>query len=197
MKRILRNVLLGCGLALCLSLLVYPFLMSNAQNGKIQEENKSQNGQTQEERSSKYETGMQAIKQIAAANNLYNILQENEPGWTLTKASYLPPRSATKVEGYTVLLTLQKSEDMVRISISECRSVEDAKFFLNGPISSAVIKYCKDEECGDEGKKVYRDNGAFAYIGFRKGNFIGSVSCNSEKTAKHFALYVINAISNK
>jgi hypothetical protein len=171
--------------------------MSKAQNSQDREENKSQSGQSQEERSNKHETGLEAIKQIAAASTLYNILREKEPEWTLTKASYIPPRSETKREGYTVLLTLQKDKDVVRIAINDGRSVEDAKFIVNGPISSAIIKGCKGEECGDEGRKVYGDNGAFLYMTLRKGNILVGVECNSEKTAKHFALYAINAITNK
>lgn len=197
MERKLRKVLLGCGITLCLSFLVYPVLiMSKAQNGQNQEQNKPQNenNQNQEQRSSKFETGLQAIRQIDVANNLYNILQEKEPEWTLTKASYFPPRSESKSEGYSVKLDLKKGKEVVSVGIVDGITLERAKRIVHGPISIAIIKYCKGEECGDEGRMVYYD-GKFRYMDVRKDNILVGVSCKSEKTAKRFALYVLNAIA--
>lgn len=196
MKRKLRNVLLGCGMALCLSFLIYPFLMSKAQDGQNQKQNKPQNenSQNQEQKSNKRENGLQAIKQIAAANRFYNILQEKEPEWTLSKASYLPP-GYTAFQSYVVTLDLQKNKDKIHVLITECKSVEDAKRLLDPHVSSGKPpEICKGNECGDEGRKSY-NYGIFS-MGVRKDNFFVGV-IGTKETSERFALYAINAIANE
>jgi hypothetical protein len=186
-NRKLRNVLLVCGVALGLSLLVYPFLSAKAQKG-----------QSQEQKTKDQESALQVVRQNAVANSFYETLQEKETGWVLTKArSHSPGTSVGGQDGKVVFLILQKDTAKTEIYITEYGSVENAKSPFDISVSQGIIEGCKGEECGDEGRKIYSPNGDFSSLEFRKGNFFVSIYCKSEEVAKRFAGYALSAIANK
>lgn len=193
MKRKLRNAVLVCGAVLGLLVLVYPLLSSMAQKSQNQK-----NPKTQEQ-----ENALQVIRQNVVANNFYNTLQSQETDWTLTKASYYPGGlSADKRDGQNIYLVLKKDRSEVQVLITEYNSARDATFPFKIQISQGIIENCKNEECGDEGQKIYEGfndkgvNVGFVSLRFRKGRFFVSIHCKSEEASKRFAGYAINAIAN-
>lgn len=189
MKRQLRNLILAFGLFFGLLVLFYPVISSMAQ--------KDQNRLSVDQESS-----MQVVSQNVVGSSFYDTLQRHESDWMLIKANLIGGQPFVTERGvgqdaHSILLVLKKGNAEVQVMIQEYSSDEDAKMPLKIMISQGRIDECKSEECGDGGRKYYRQSGDFSGLGFRSGSFFVSIYCNSENVAKRFAGYALNAIANK
>lgn len=83
----------------------------------------------------------------------------------------------------------------VEINMREYVSIEEAKKGYWVPGFNARVESYKDY--GDEGRKIYSiyGKGGFSSLAFRKGRFYVSISCEDEETAKRFAKYASDAIT--
>jgi hypothetical protein len=144
---------------------------------------------------------LKVIQENELAKSFYDKLIQGEKTknyqWSLTKAFSSQGISPSKKDGKeTTTMVLKKDPLKVRISITEHYSTADAGFPLTFITEQGLIKDCKGDLCGDEGQKIYSNQG-FISLRFRKDNYFVYITCNSEETAMRFAGYALKAIAEK
>jgi len=186
-------MILVCRAVLGLFVLAYPLLSGIAQKPQGQ---KSQNDQN----------AIEVVRESVVSSVFYDTLQARETDWVLVKANHLRSGgtggtivSERSAEGRPDTLKFSLSNDKLEAHVAfyEYYSVNGATSLLEINIQQGRIEPCKGDECGDEGQKIYRENGELASLSFRKGRFFVYISCNSEETAKRFAGYALTAVANR
>lgn len=151
--------------------LIYPMLKGEAQQSreKVEERNEA----------------LQKVRENVTASIFYDNVLTKDSEWNLRLVA---------VRDSTTLI-FEKSGKDAKVFFREYDSIDDAKKdFSNLAINARVESYNKQ---GDQGRKIYHiyGNGGFSNLGFRKGRFYVSISCEDEKTAERFAVYASDSIT--
>jgi hypothetical protein len=198
MTFMIRGAMLGLSLT-TLSPLT-GFAQENVKTPKVQKSQGKQqsNKADQTRRAERQREAREAVAKSAAGSLLFDTVTAKEPKWTLQIAHYGHNNSDN--DQAVINMFYKKGVDTVNIIIKEYNEAKDAVESFDIPRSyGASVKF---DSFGDEGEKVYGENG-FIQMTFRKGNFTVTVAHvnektlqRDEKTAERFAGYALEAVKN-
>ena len=154
--------------------LAYPILIGEAQKSSAQTEKQRDN--------------LAIVRNNIIASLFYDTLQARESDWKVKHANQ------GISDKNSVSLLFEKSGKEITVHIRENASIDEAKTdFWIPAVNQGKVETL--DNFGDEGRKIFGHNG-FSSLAFRKGKFyVSIISEKDEETAKRFAGYISETIS--